>query len=286
MNNVAVLLVLVAAVLHAGWNFLSKRSEGGTSFVWLFCVFSTVIYAPLALVLILLQPPTFTLRTLIFLFGSIVLHLAYFLILMQVYKIGDLSLVYPLARGTGPMFSTLVAILFLGERPTPIAVAGALLIAFGIYVLTGNPTQIKQEGALKGVAYALFTGLVIAGYTLWDKQAVSVILIPPLLLDWTNNFGRAALLTPYAIRHRDEVKLLWRQHLKEVIGVAVLSPLAYILILTALTFSPVSYVAPAREISTLIGAFLGVKVLSEQHGPRRLGGAGMMVAGVIGLIVG
>jgi drug/metabolite transporter (DMT)-like permease len=134
--------------------------------------------------------------------------------------------------------------------------------------------------------FALLTGVTIAAYTLSDKYAVATILVAPLVLDWGSNTGRILLLTPVALRRWDEVREQWRDYRKEVIFVAVLSPLAYIMVLFAMSFSPVSYVAPMREISTLIGTFMGVRLLSEGHLRRRLGAASIMALGVIALGLG
>ena len=129
-------------------------------------------------------------------------------------------------------------------------------------------------------------GSIITCYTLWDKQAVSVFMIPPLLLDWSTNVTRCILIAPYALRHWDEVRKEWNNHRREVLGVAALNPLSYIFVLTALVFTPVSYVAPAREISILIGTLFGAKLLSEGDARRRMLAAGGMVAGVIALALG
>ncbi len=134
--------------------------------------------------------------------------------------------------------------------------------------------------------YALVTGLFIAAYTLWDKQAVSHFAVAPLLLDWGANVGRALLLTPLAVKYSDQTVSEWREHKYEAIACAVLIPFSYILVLTAMRFTPVSYVAPAREISILIGTAMGARLLGEGDVRRRLAGAGAMVAGVVGLAIG
>ncbi len=286
MTLFALVLVLAAAVMHATWNLLAKRAGGGAAFVWLFGALSSVIYAPLAAAVVLLQRPTLGAVELQFMAGSAILHLAYFLMLQQGYRVGDLSLVYPLARGTGPLLSTTAAIALFGERPTPLALAGALLIAGSVFIFAGGPGWRRGAGAGSAVAYGLLTGGIIAVYTLWDKQAVSVVLILPLLLDWAANLGRALLLTPLALRRLDAVRAAWRDHWREALGVAVLTPLSYILVLTALVSTPVSYVAPAREISILIGAVLGARLLAEGDVRRRLIAAGAMVAGVVALALG
>jgi drug/metabolite transporter (DMT)-like permease len=220
--------------------------------------------------------------------GSAVLHLAYFLLLGQGYRIGDLSLVYPLARGLGPMLSTAAAILLLGEHPTPLAVGGAAMIGLGVFVLAGNPRKLHASNAGRSVAFALLTGVVIAGYTLWDKQAVSDTgaAIPPVLYFFLFTTCRAALLSPYALTRISTVRTEWRLHRKHAFGIGVLSPASYILVLYALSVSPVSYVAPAREIGILLGAVMGARFLAEGEPRRRLLGAVAMVAGVVALAVG
>lgn len=286
MTGLALTLVLSSAIIHATWNYYAKRVSGGAGFIWLTTMIQAVAYAPLALVIILRESPAIGVPELVAIVGSGVLHIGYFLLLSRGYRTGDLSLVYPLARGTGPMLSTAAAILLLGERPTALALGGAVLIGVGVFILTGDPRKFRQNGAGKAVAYALLTGLVIAGYTLWDKRAVSVLLIPPLLYDWANGATRGVLLTPYALRHWPEVTRHWREHRKASMMVGLLSPLSYILVLTALTFSPVSYVAPAREISILIGTALGARLLAEGDALRRAAAAVVMVSGVVCLALG
>jgi drug/metabolite transporter (DMT)-like permease len=286
MTLLALGLVLISAVSHAIWNLFAKRAGGGAAFVWTFDALSTLLYAPLAVVAMLRWHEPLTALGLGFIIGSAILHLAYFLMLQQGYRIGDLSLVYPLARGTGPVLSASAAILVFGERPGPIAIAGAALIGVGTFVLAGGGAKVADATARRAVAFALLTGTIIAGYTLWDKRAVSGLGIPPLLLNWSLGVGRVTLLTPYAIRHRDKVGAIWRTYRLEALVVAVLSPLSYILVLTALVFTPVSYVAPAREISILLGVVLGARLLAEGHARRRVVAAGAMVLGVVALALG
>ena len=286
MNDLAIILVLAAAFIHATWNLLAKRAGGGAAFVWLFAALSAVIYAPITIAVIILHPPHIGFTEFLFIIGSAILHLMYFLLLQRGYNTGDLSLVYPLARGTGPMFSTVAAIVLFGEQPTPMALAGAIVIAFGVFVLTGNPHQLQKTGSRSTVAYGILTGTIIATYTLWDKRAVSAFLIPPLLLDYCSTLGRVALLAPFALRHWNEVRTQWRDHRLEALGVAFLNPLSYILVLTALVFTPVSYVAPSREISVLIGAFMGTHLLNEGDAPRRLIAAAAMMLGMIAIAIG
>jgi drug/metabolite transporter (DMT)-like permease len=286
MSAFALTLILAAAFVHATWNLLNKRASGHATFTWLVAVMSAVIYAPIALAVILYWHASVTSAAIGFMAGSAVLHTAYFVLLNEGYRAGDLSLVYPLARGTGPLLSSIAAIVFLGERPSVIALIGGFMIIGGVIVLTWNPQSLSQTGVRKAIAYALVTGTFIAGYTLWDKQAVSKFAVAPILLDWGSNFGRSLLLTPFAIRHWERARSEWQTHRFEVVGVAVLVPLSYILVLTALQFTPVSYVAPAREISILIGTAMGTRLLAEGDVRRRLLAACAMVLGVVALSLG
>jgi drug/metabolite transporter (DMT)-like permease len=286
MTGWALTLILAAAVTHATWNFLNKRASGHATFTWLVAVLSALLYAPATITVIEVWNIKIDLLVAGLMAGSAALHTAYFVLLNQGYRLGDLSLVYPLARGTGPLLSSIAAILFLGERPSWIALAGALSIIGGAVILTTNLTQLRQAGARDAMLYAFITGLFIAAYTLWDKQAVSKFALAPLVLDWGANVGRALLLTPLALKYSDEAVAEWRDHKYEAISCAVLIPVAYILVLTAMQFTPVSYVAPAREISILIGTLMGTRLLGEGDAPRRLAGACAMVMGVVGLAVG
>ncbi|HEX2728201.1 MAG TPA: DMT family transporter [Rubrobacteraceae bacterium] len=287
MTSFALALVLAAAVFHATWNLFAKRvGHGGAPFVWLFGALSAIIYAPLAVVVILLEEPSFGLVEILFMCGSGILHLGYFVLLQRGYATGDLSLIYPLSRGTGPLLSTAAAIALLGERPSALALCGIVLIAVGVFLLTREPGSIRGSGFGQAAVYGLLTGGFIAAYTLWDKHAVSALLIPPLLQSWATIVVTTALLTPLAIRDRGKVRAIWRAHRVEALGVAILSPLSYILVLTALVFSPVSYVAPAREISILIGTAMGARLLAEGDTRRRLMAASAMVAGVTALALG
>jgi drug/metabolite transporter (DMT)-like permease len=286
VTHAALVLVLAAAFVHATWNLLAKRVGGGMAFVWLFGSVSVALYAPFAAALVVLTRPHIGVVQLIFFAGTAVIHLAYFLLLQSGYRIGDLSLVYPLARGTGPILASAAAILFFGERPTVIAMAGTVMVGAGIFLLTGDPKSLRTPEARRAVGFAMLTGATIAAYTLWDKRAVSVLGIPPLIFDWGGNLGRVALLTPVALARFDAVREVWRAHRREVILVALLTPLAYILVLSAMVSAPVSYVAPAREISILVGTAMGTHLLAEGYGVRRLVAAGAMVLGVTALAVG
>jgi drug/metabolite transporter (DMT)-like permease len=288
----ALVLVLTAGLFHALWNLLAKRAGGGGApFVWLYTALSALLYAPLAAVTVFLVGQTgMSTLGLLFVLGTAVLHIGYFLSLQKGYSVGDLSVVYPLARGTGPLLASAAAVVLFGERPGPIAVLGILLIGSGVYVLAWEPgggaTEIsnaQKRARWLGVAYGLLAGAFIAGYTLWDKQAVSGLALSPVLYYWAALVVETVILSPMALRHQDELRAAWRSHRSEALGVAVLSPLSYLLVLTALVFAPVSHVAPAREVGILIGTALGGGLLKEGGAQRRLLAAGAIVGGIVAL---
>ena len=288
MTTLALLLVLAAAVLHATWNYCAKRAGGGLPFVYLVGLIICALYIPVAGGYWLWHAPELPLTAVLWIMGSGALKTAYSLFLQRSYRVGDFSLIYPLARGTGPLLSTLAAVLVLGERPTPLALAGAVVIIGAVFVVAGGTRLLHQDRAhlRHAIGYGVGSGVLIAAYTLWDRHGVAGLAVAPILYDAGTAFTQLALLSPFALRRWPEVRTAWCEQRRYAFGVALLSPLAYVLVLTALTFTPVSYVAPAREVSIVIGAFIGEKVLKETDGRRRLGAAVAMAAGVIALALG
>lgn len=285
MDPLALLLVGAAAILHALWNLAAKRAaDGGPVFVWLNTVTSIVIYLPLVTVLIVVYPPRWSWLLLVAILVTGVLHAGYSVVLQRGYKHGDLSVVYPLARGTGPALSVGFAILFLGERPGLVGVLGAIGVVAGILVI-GLGKAATGSKLSAGIGYGLLTGVFIASYTVWDAWAVGPLAISPILYDWGNNVVRGLILTPYALRRRFEIRRVWNQHRSSVLTVATIAPAAYILVLFAYRFAPVSLVAPARELSIVIGSVFAWLLLREPQAGRRIAGAVIVLLGVAALAV-
>ena len=288
MNSYALGLIVSAAILHAGWNYLLKKCGGGIGVLTLSAIVATVALTPFSLFLIFVNQFAFTPTMIGVIIGSGVLHMIYFLLLDRAYRSGgELSVVYPLARATGPLITILVATLIFGEHMSALALAGAILIGISALVLTGNPAKLLRKDTSTGVGFALLCGCMIASYTLWDKQAVAVLLIPPVVFDWGANLSRIVMMAPMAMkREPGAISRAWRDHRNTVIAIGVLSPLSYILVLTAMVFTPVSYVAPARELSILFAALLGAHALKEGDATRRTIAALGMVLGIAGLALG
>lgn len=285
MTTLGFALVLAAAFCHATWNFFLKRINGGLELVWLFSVLSVLLYLPIAAYLVITDGLSLGFGELMFIAGSATLHLGYFLVLQAGYRKGDLSLVYPTARATGPFLSVGFAVMFLGEQMTPQIALGAIAVIVGVVCLTGGfRSGAKNLSASFG--FGVGAGMLIGGYTVWDAYAVTTLLIPPMLLDYASSVGRSIVLTPIAVRRMEVVKSCWRDHRAGVIAIAVFNPLAYILVLYALTFTPVVYVAPTREISVLLTVLMGSMLLGEGDLKRRMAWASLILAGVVLLASG
>jgi drug/metabolite transporter (DMT)-like permease len=284
----AIALILVAAVAHASWNLFSKQASaaGAVCFAWLYCTAATVLYLPVAAVVLAVTRPQLAGLPAVFLAGTAILHVGYVLLLQNGYRLGDLSVVYPIGRGTGALLAALGGIVLLGEYPGPVGVAGILLIVAGVVAIgiPGRGSPVPRPGQAKGtgaIAFALLTGLFIAAYTLWDAYAVSRLHIPPMIEDWAATAGVAPALAPLMLRDRARVQAVWSAYRPQVLGAAILSPLAYLLVLTALRFTAITTAAPVREVSVLFGVLLGRRLLGEGSLPRRLAAAAAIVTGIL-----
>lgn len=288
MSGSALALVLTAAVLHALWNLAAKLVSGdGYAFVWWYNLFSVVLWLPVGAIQLVLTGP----RAVPLLVGATlvsgVIHIVYQLSLQTGYARADLNVVYPVARGVGPLLSMGVAVLVLGERPGLTALIGSVVILAGIAVITtGSISGARGARAGAGLAWGGLTGAAIAGYTLWDDHGMDTLGLLPIPYFALTCLWQWLIMTPalpWATGHRPLVPVL-RRNTWQVLAVAVASPLAYILVLQAMRTTDVSLVAPARETSIVVGALLGWWLFKEAAPGRRLVGAAVVLAG-IGLVV-
>lgn len=284
MSLYVLLLVLTAAVLHATWNLLAKKAKGKTPFIWLQYVASNILFLPFLLFQIYKGNIFFSQPLLWFSLSSAVLHLGYFIILQKGYRKADLSVVYPLARGSAPLVSCIAAILFLHEKIKLSSTIGLFLIIAGVLIITG--LSFKKENNNKimaGITYGVLTGLFIALYTFNDTVAVKRFAISPLILTMGTSFFSTILLLPFVLSKKVELKTEIKTHKWIIIAIAILSPAAYILVLEALKYAPLTVIAPARETSILLGVFMGSKVFNEEDGKRRLIASLLILSGIIAL---
>lgn len=286
MTPLAVGLVLASALAHASWNLLAKNASESRVFAWLCVISAAAVTAPLALAQAIVTANKPSLESLIFPVVSGLIHVAYFYTLARAYRAGDLSLVYPLARGSGPLIAVVLAIAVFGERPSALAMLGVAGILVGVLCLTGDPRALRRSQNGVAVAFALTTGAIIAIYTLWDKLGVSAAGVPPLMY-FSILMGTCGVVQiPWVLQNTARVGLEVSAFWKRSILAGALVALAYTLVLTALVTSPVAYVAPMREIGILFGAILGHKLLAEGQTRQRLAGSALMVLGVAALAAG
>jgi drug/metabolite transporter (DMT)-like permease len=284
MDIAAIAVLAVAAIIHSGWNFLSKGSHDKQVFLWLAVVGSLVVFlVPFCLLYQPIPAPGWALIGL-----SGVLEAIYFLLLGSAYQRGDLSLVYPLARGSAILFVALLAWSVLGERVPLLGLVGITLIVGGVYVL--HLRTLDRQGLVaplrslreRSSQLAVLTGLTIAAYSVVDKEGIRYS--PPLPYLYLTFLVAGLCLAPYMLRVRaPAVRREWQANGARIAVVAVLFVAAFVLVLGVLAGSRVSYVSSVREMSVVVTALLGAVVLREPFGEKKVVGALLIFAGILSI---
>ena len=231
MSVQALALVLTAALLHALWNIAAKHAGGDHRFALISALLVLLLWAPAGLWAGWNVVPQWGWAEWGIVLASAVVHLVYFNTLLRGYRASDLTVVYPVARGSGPLLSSIGAVLLLGEHLGPLGVAGVASVTFGVFLVAGgpglwakanDPTQRARVRA--GLGYGAVTGALIAGYTLIDGYAVKVMLLSPIVIDYFGNVFRVPFLLPAALRDPAGFKQAWRTQWRHAAVVAVLRP--------------------------------------------------------------
>jgi drug/metabolite transporter (DMT)-like permease len=215
---------------------------------------------------------------------SAAIHLGYSLCLQRGYQVADLSVVYPIARGTGPMLSSIGAFILLQETPSTHGVLGLIAVVAGIGLIAtqGDLSAFRRPRGQQGVAWGAATGGLIASYTVVDGYAVKIVGVHPVLLDWFSNLVRFFMLVPLVMTRRARIMDAMKGKWWLAVGVGLLSPMSYILVLTAVQLgAPLSLVAPAREMSMMVGALFGMVLLREPASLARIVGCLILCTGVV-----
>jgi drug/metabolite transporter (DMT)-like permease len=289
----ALALVLAAAVCHATWNLVAKKAGGGNSFVLLGSIMVVVLWSPLVVWAGVSAMALWGWVEWLALAASALVHVCYFRTLLHGYAVADLTVVYPVARGSGPLLSCAAAVVVLGETMTLTGLAGALGVVAGVFLIAGGPGLLRQVHdpaqrlrVWRGLRWGGLTGVFIAGYTVIDGYAVKVLLISPILVDYVGNALRIPVMLPFALRDPTAFKAACRAQWRPALVIALLGPLSYIMVLYAVRMAPLSHVAPAREVSMLFAALAGGTLLGEGDRRLRLAGAASIAAGVVALALG
>ena len=225
--------------------------------------------------------------------ASGLVHWLYFFCLLTGYRKSDLTVVYPLACGSGPLLSSGVAVVVFGEQLSGLGLTGIAGVVVGVFLVAGGPALFKQAQdpdkrvrVKAGVFWGLATGALIACYTVLDAYAVKVVAMSPILFDFWCNILRMPYAAVPVLRDIPEAKRLWKLQWKYAAIVAIFSPIAYVCVLYAVLIAPVSHVAPAREVSMLFAALIGGHMLGEGDRVLRILGAVCIAVGVMALALG
>jgi drug/metabolite transporter (DMT)-like permease len=285
VSALALGLVLLSAAMHAGWNALVKRSGDGHAFIWCFLIASLLIYAAPVAVLLARHPPGRD--GLPFIAASGTVHIAYYTLLSRAYRGADLSLAYPVARGTGVLLAPLLAVPIYGDRPTPPAWLGIATILAGILwlyapVLRASVQRFGLGQILSGPP--ILTGLTIATYSLIDAGGAR--RVHPVIYLYLTMTIVVAALAPHMLRQRRAAVAAAQRHRRSVLLAGIASFATYVIVLTALRLAPVSYVIPIREVSIVFAAIIGARHLGEGLSRSRAAACALVTAGVLLIGIG
>ena len=268
------LLVLCAAVVHALWNLIVVQSRDRTATTTIVILFGALVFAPLAIVFWNVQAQAWPYIVL-----SSALELVYFVLLVAAYERADLSLVYPIARGSAPVLVLVLSVVLVGAPTSAAQIAGVALVGVGVFVVRG----IRGGAHWKHVALALAVALAIASYVVVDKEGVKYadpVTYGVLILGIPGIVATGFVLGRGGPR-RLAAAFNWRSALG-----GVFSMLAYTLVLIALTTAAAASVSAVRESSVVIAAILGAVVLKEKSGPGRVVGSVIVLVGVALVVLG
>jgi drug/metabolite transporter (DMT)-like permease len=271
----ATVLALVAAVLHAGWNLSVKQSVSDRFMaLWGQFFIAGVLAAAVLLIGGGIPAPGYLWAAL-----SGALHLPYCLLLAKAYTIGDFSLTYPIARGGGALLAGLGGIALLDDSFRPIGVAGMIVVAGGLFALTGR-------GAAEQVLAAVGVAVTIGAYSVVDAKGIRTVHTP--LYAAASFVGVSMSSTTYAlVRGRSsEMVVAMRTHWRRFVTMGVAAAVTYSLVQIAFQRAPVGYVTCLRESSVVIAAFVGTRFLDEGQATRRVIAASLVLTGLLLLIVG
>ncbi|HLS16481.1 MAG TPA: DMT family transporter [Paenalcaligenes sp.] len=279
------LIVLFAAVLHASWNIASKFGAGaGYFFAFAFSLFSFVIYLPWVIYILMTEDIHADFEVIFILALTALVHLLYGLALLKGYQKADLSVVYPVSRGSGPLITSFVALGLFSEVLSAWEVLGIFSLCVGVLLIAAKEKLsdlLGRSEAWVGVRWGLFIGTIIASYSIIDAYAVKTLALPPVLVGWVSSLGGALLLLPKVMTHATELRTQMRGIWPYACFVGFFSPLTYILVLYVLSQgAPVSIVAPLRESSMVFGALAGVWLFKERVSALGWVGCALIFTGI------
>ncbi|MBW1710910.1 MAG: EamA family transporter [Deltaproteobacteria bacterium] len=276
MSLLVFLLIIFSAFLHALWNFTTKQLSGNLAVIYISLWVASVACFPF---LFFLSWSDIHLSSgYPYFLATGLTHAFYFFGLSKAYEYGDISTVYPIARGLGVAGTALLAYLLLREDISVFGSLGIISICLGTIFIGFKLSY--QAHHYKGLIMAVFVGLAIVAYSIIDKQAMKQL--HPVAYIFSLFFFAAVFLTPYIIvKRRGELSKAWQTHWKSIFVIGIGSMTTYLIILFVFKLANVSYVVAARESAVVIGAFLGFKFLNEKYSFKKASGISLIVLGLI-----
>ena len=278
------LLILFASLCHAGWNFTARKAGGNLIAVWIGLWVGCLFLFPSTIAVVLLcgyEPVGVT--AVICTIATGLIHAVYFRLLAAGYARGEISLVYPIARGSGIALTAILAWFFLQERFTFSGVGGIALVSLGIISISASVR--RNPGDFKAIVLALGVGATIVAYSLVDK--IGVRYVNPVIYIWAMFLISAIVLTPMVVspkairRNGDNFFNKAGDQMMHALIIGVGSAATYLMILYAFTLEPVGYVVAVREFSVVVGALAGFVFLKERFTVGKIVSIGLIVAGIV-----
>jgi drug/metabolite transporter (DMT)-like permease len=270
------LAVLLAAACHAGWNALLKLKLEPVAATALVAMASGLVVVPFAVATGLPDAAAWP-----YVVASVIIHIGYYLTLAEAYRTGDMGQVYPIARGSAPMLTALLATLWLGERLGLYGWAGVVVLAAGILLLAARGGPLAQRFDTRSVGFALLTSLTITAYTLVDGVGARLAGSPAAYTTWLFLLSGAVMTVYGFVRIGPRLAGDFVAHWPIAIAGAALSTAAYAIAIWAMTVAPIALVAALRETSVLFGALFATLLLREPWLAARIVAAVMVLAGAL-----
>lgn len=274
------IILLASAVCHASWNIIAKGSRDKLTFLWCQLTAASVVLT----IPVLLTCPAPDPKGFIFLAISGLMQAAYYFLLAKTYSIGEISAVYPLTRGIAPVIVCIASALLGTEPITALMITGALLIFGGIYVINMKKLSFSEFTApikalieVPATRLALLNGIIVAAYTLSDKQSVKYT--DPMVVYWVIAVIPAVLIAPLVIK-KGQLKAEISCNKFRILAVSALTFTAYFLVLKAMSFAGAGYVSAVREISIVFVAIYSAVRFKESFPASKIIGAVLIFAGI------
>lgn len=274
MEVLAFLLVLCSGIIHAVWNLFTKTSVDKKTFLWSVHIVSGILLLPYLISELLHYD--IPMKGFGFILLSALMQACYMIFMSKAYELGEISQVYPIMRGTGALLVPVISVVLFNESLSLVGWIGLSCIVIGLFAISGvwfnNTGGILElsdgNGSLiKATLMAMLVGICITGYILIDKVALNYL--SPVSLIEVSNISIILALSWGALRSGN-LKKEWVLNWRTILIGSVFTPGSYLLFLFAMTLAPLSHISPVREIGTVCGVLLGVLLLREQQGLRRI----------------